>query len=278
MSKVWFITGCSSGFGRELAKVAAEHGDKVVGTLRKEEQMQAFEELAPGSLKAVLLDVTRREQIDKGVADALQEFGKIDVLVNNAGYGSMGAIEAVDPQEMRQQFEVNVFGSVEMIQAVLPSMRERKEGRIINITSIAGLRGSAGLGIYNGSKFALEGIGEALARELSPFDIKVTNVEPGPFRTDWAGRSATYSETEIPGYEASAGKFTEGLKEVSGNQVGDPHRAAQAMYKLAYLDHPPLHLPMGGLAYRGVKAKVKELLAEVDKFEYLGLPTDFPEE
>lgn len=277
MPKVWFITGCSTGFGRELARVAAQKGDQVVGTLRKSEQVADFEAIHPENIKAVILDVTIPEQVQAGVQTCLEAFGRIDVLVNNAGYGSMGVVEQVSGEEMRRQFEVNVFGAIQMIQAVLPTMRTQQSGHIMNITSIAGLRGTPGLGIYNGSKFALEGVGEALARELKPFEIYVTNVEPGPFRTDWAGRSANYTEIEIEGYERSAGAIMEGLRARSGKQAGDPVRAAHAMYALTELEEPPVHLPLGAWAYKGARMKVKAMLEEIDKYEYLGLPTDFPD-
>ncbi|MEO1804566.1 MAG: oxidoreductase [Bacteroidota bacterium] len=277
MPKVWFITGCSTGFGRELARVAAQKGDQVVGTLRKPEQVADFEAIHPENIKAVILDVTIPEQVQAGVQVCLEAFGRIDVLVNNAGYGSMGVVEQVSGEEMRRQFEVNVFGAIQMIQAVLPTMRTQQSGHIMNITSIAGLRGTPGLGIYNGSKFALEGVGEALARELKPFEIYVTNVEPGPFRTDWAGRSANYTEIEIEGYERSAGAIMEGLRARSGKQAGDPVRAAHAMYALTELEEPPVHLPLGAWAYKGARMKVKAMLEEIDKYEYLGLPTDFPD-
>ncbi|MEL6135675.1 MAG: oxidoreductase, partial [Bacteroidota bacterium] len=264
------------GFGRELARVAAQKGDKVFGTLRKQEQVADFEALDE-NIKAVILDVTNPDQIRAGVQACLEALGRIDVLVNNAGYGSMGIIEQATREEMRRQFEVNVFGAIEMIQAVLPTMRAQKSGHILNITSIAGLRGTPGLGIYNGSKFALEGMGEALARELKPFQIYVTNVEPGPFRTDWAGRSANYEEIGIEGYERSAGTIIDSLKDRSGKQAGDPVRAAHAMYALTQLDEPPVHLPLGAWAYKGARMKMKEMLEEIDAFEYLGLPTDYPE-
>ncbi|MEO0899282.1 MAG: oxidoreductase [Bacteroidota bacterium] len=277
MKKVWFITGCSTGFGRELAKVAADKGDAVVGTLRKESQIAELEALAPGSIKAVLVDVTNPEQIASGVQVAIDTFGRIDYLVNNAGYGSMGTIEEVPAEEIQRQFDVNVFGAISMIKAVLPSMRAQQSGHILNITSIAGLRGNAGFGIYNGSKFALEGIGEALSRELRPFQIHVTNVEPGPFRTDWAGRSATYTQTSIPGYEESAGKFMSNLSDMSGKQVGDPLKAAEAMHQLVQLENPPVHLPLGAWSYKGARGKMEAMLKEIDAFEYLGLPTDYTE-
>ncbi|RMG61995.1 MAG: SDR family NAD(P)-dependent oxidoreductase [Bacteroidetes bacterium] len=275
--KVWFITGCSTGFGRELAKVAAAKGDFVYGTVRQEAQMEALEALAPGQIKALLLDVTHPATIKAGVQTALDTHGQIDVLVNNAGYGSLGPLEVVEEEEMFRQFDVNVFGPVRLIQAVLPGMRARRSGHILNITSIAGLNGFPGVGIYNGSKFALEGIGESLSHEVRPLGIHVTNVEPGPFRTDWAGRSATYTRTQIADYETTAIRNMESIASVSGKQIGDPVRAAEAMYALTELDKPPVHLPLGGPAYMRARIKFGDILQEIDDFEYLGLPTDYPE-
>lgn len=276
--KVWFITGCSTGFGRELAQIAAQHGDQVVGTLRQDEQVDTFHYLVPEHTMGVKLDVTQPEQIAAGVQQALERHGRIDVLVNNAGYGSLGALEEVPNEEIRQQFEVNVFGAINMIKAVLPTMRKQRSGHILNITSIAGIQGYPGVGAYNASKFALEGIGEALAADVKPLGIYVTNVEPGPFRTDWAGRSATYTQNQIDDYAESAGKNLRSLEQVSGNQPGDPVKAAQAMFDLVQLDNPPMHLPLGGPAYKRVRAKLQDFLKEIDDFEHLGLPTDYTEE
>lgn len=278
MAKVWFITGCSTGFGRELAQVAAEKGDQVVGTLRQQSQIQEFEALAPGQLTGVLLDVTHPEQVRQGVQAAIDQHGRIDVLVNNAGYGSLGPIEAADEEEMKRQFDVNVFGQVRMLKAVLPHMRKQRSGHVLNVTSIAGLNGFPGVGIYNGSKFALEGIGEALAHEVKPLGIKVTNVEPGPFRTDWAGRSATFYETDIEDYADTAIKNMNAIAGVSGNQVGSPRKGAKAMYALTELSEPPVHLPLGGAAYKRARIKFNGILKEIDDYEHLGLPTDYTEE
>ena len=276
--KVWFITGCSTGFGRELAQIAAQQGDQVVGTLRHDEQVEAFDYLVPEHTMGVKLDVTQPDQIAAGIRQALERHGRIDVLVNNAGYGSMGALEEVPDEEVRRQFEVNVFGAINMIKAVLPTMRKQRSGHILNITSIAGVQGFPGLGAYNASKFALEGIGEALAADVKPLGIRVTNVEPGPFRTDWAGRSANYTQNQIDDYAESAGKNLRSLEQVSGHQPGDPVKAAQAMYDLVQLENPPMHLPLGEPAYRGIRAKLQNFLRELDDFEHLGLPTDYTEE
>ena len=276
--KVWFITGCSTGFGRELAQIAAQQGDQVVGTLRQDEQVEAFDYLVPEHTLGVKLDVTQPEQVAAGVQRALEAHGRIDVLVNNAGYGSLGALEEVPDEEIRKQFEVNVFGAINMIKAVLPTMRKQRSGHILNITSIAGLQGYPGVGAYNASKFALEGIGETLAADVKHLGIKVINVEPGPFRTDWAGRSATYTQSQIDDYAESAGKNLRSLEQVSGHQPGDPVKAAQAMYDVVQLDNPPMHLPLGGPAYQRVRTKLQDFLRELDEFEHLGLPTDYTEE
>ena len=193
----------------------------------------------------------------------------------NAGYGVMGSIEEVSDEEVRRQFEVNVFGVLTTIRAVLPQMRKQRSGHIIHVTSIAGRIGSQGLGIYNGSKFALEGIGEALAAELKPLNIKVTNVEPGPFRTAWAGGSASYENTKISDYESTGGERIKSLQNLSGNQPGDPVKAADAIYKLAQLEEAPVHLPLGKIAY-DVFGKVNNgLIDELAKFESLGKECDF---
>lgn len=274
--KIWFITGCSTGFGRELAQVAAAKGDFVYGTVRQAAQVAALEALVPGLIKGLVLDVTHPATIKAGVQAALDAHGHIDVLVNNAGYGSLGPLEVVSEEEMFRQFDVNVFGAVRLIQAVLPGMRARRRGHILNVTSIAGLNGFPGVGIYNGSKFALEGIGESLSREVSHLGIFVTNVEPGPFRTDWAGRSATYTQADIPDYEPTAQRNMDAIAGVSGQQIGDPVRGAEAMYALTELPQPPVHLPLGGPAYKRARIKFREILAEIDQYEYLGLPTDYP--
>lgn len=276
--KVWFITGCSTGFGRALAQVATAKGDKVAGTLRKKEQFEAFEALSPGNIKAILMDVTNPDQVKAGVQEVLDTFGRIDVLVNNAGYGSMGPIEEVSDAEVRRQFDVNVFGALDVTRQVLPHMRKQRSGHIINITSIAGIQGFPGVGIYNGSKFALEGIGEALAAEVKHLGIKVTNVEPGPFRTEWAGSSATFTKPAIEDYAEGAGVNIHAIESRSGKQVGDPVKGAVAMYQLTTLDEPPVHLPLGGPAYNRVRSKTEWYNQEVDAFEYLGKPTDYNEE
>lgn len=273
--KVWFITGVSSGLGKQLANEVLAQGQIVVGTFRKQDQVEAFNNENPGNSFGVLIDVASTEMIIEGVKTVLEKFGKIDVLVNNAGYGVMGSVEEISDEEVRRQFEVNVFGVLTTIREVLPMMRKQRSGHIINITSIAGRLGSQGLGIYNGSKFALEGIGEALAAELKPLNIKVTNVEPGPFRTEWAGSSAAYDNTKIEDYESTVGERIRGLQSLNGNQPGDPAKAADAIYKLANLEEAPVHLPLGKIAY-DVFGKVNNgLIEELAKFEHIGKECDF---
>lgn len=278
MSRVWLVTGCSTGFGRELVKLIAEKGEIAVGTVRQSEQIDSLESLAPGKIRGAVLDVQKQETIAVVSQWLEKEYGRLDVLVNNAGYGTMGAIEETSDGEIQRQFDVNVFGAVRMMKLALPFMRKQRSGHILNITSLAGRHGFPGVGIYNGSKFALEGIGEALAVETRHLGIKVTNIEPGPFRTDWAGRSATFNASNIEDYAESAGRNMEAIKEVSGNQVGDPIRAVNAMYEVTTLENPPIHLPLGGPAYRRIYKKLGELKEEMTQFEYLGLPTDYTEE
>lgn len=275
--RVWLVTGCSTGFGRELVKVVAEHGEMVLGTVRKASQVAELESINPDLVKGVVLDVQKQDTIDLAAQLIEKGYGRLDVLVNNAGYGTLGPIEETSEEEIQRQFDVNVYGCVRMIKLALPFMRKQRSGHILNITSIAGLQGFPGVGIYNGSKFALEGIGEALAAETKHLGISVTNVEPGPFRTDWAGRSATFNESSIADYNESAAKNMDAIRGVSGTQVGDPVKAVRAMFELTRLDNPPVHLPLGGPAYKRVGIKLQEFKEEVDQFEYLGRPTDFEE-
>jgi len=276
--KVWLVTGCSTGFGKELVKVLAANGDQAIGTVRKQEQIAELESMNPRLVTGVLLDVQDQTSIDAAAKIIEEKFGRVDVLVNNAGYGSIGPVEEISEAEMQRQFDVNVFGSVRMMKLALPFMRKQKSGHILNITSIAGLNGFPGVGIYNGSKFALEGIGEALAAECRPLGINVTNVEPGPFRTEWAGGSATFSDRHISDYAEVGHKTIDSISGVSGKQGGDPVRAVKAMIALTELENPPVHLPLGALAHKRINIRLGEFREELDKFEYLGLPTDYTEE
>jgi NAD(P)-dependent dehydrogenase (short-subunit alcohol dehydrogenase family) len=271
----WLITGVSSGFGRALAEAVLAKGDTVAGTLRNEAAKSDFEKLAPGRAIGILLDVTDEASVRRGVAEAEKKTGGIDVLVNNAGYGLEGAVEEVTFDQVRAQFEVNVFGAVSVIQAVLPFMRKRRAGHIVNITSMGGLTAFPGVGIYNGSKFALEGISEALAKEVKPLGIKVTIVAPGSFRTEWAGRSMVHVDGAIADYEATAGAFRKSLAQRNGRQPGDPKRAADAIVAAVGAAEPPLHLLLGPDALRFVGEKLGALQAEILRWAPVSAATNF---
>ncbi|GAC1377369.1 MAG: oxidoreductase [Hymenobacter sp.] len=273
--KNWFITGASTGFGEALATLLLAKGDRVVATFRRPEQVAAFTQSAPSQRLGVLADVTNAAHITAAVQQALAAFGHLDVVVNNAGYGSLGSIEEISEEETQRQFDVNVFGPLRLIRAVLPHLRARRAGHILNITSVGGLLGLVHSGIYNSSKFALEGLGESLALQLAPLGIHVTNVEPGPFRTQWAGPSATYLQPRIADYLPTVGEGLKASLGRDGNQVGDPVKAAEAMYQLVRLPHPPVHLLLGGPAYQMARQKFQAISKEIDDFAYLGEPTDF---
>jgi NAD(P)-dependent dehydrogenase (short-subunit alcohol dehydrogenase family) len=271
----WLITGVSSGFGRALAEAVLAKGDRVAGTVRKAAAKTEFETLAPGRALGILLDVTDEASVRRGVGEAEERTGGIDVLVNNAGYGFEGAIEEATPAQIRAQFEVNVFGAVAVIQAILPQMRRRRAGHIVNIASMGGLTAFPGVGIYNGSKFALEGISEALAKEVKPLGIKVTIVEPGSFRTDWAGRSMVHVERTIADYEETAGLFRRALAQRNGRQPGDPRKAARAIIQAVGAETPPLHLLLGTDALRLVGEKLGALETEIMRWAPVSVSTDF---
>jgi NAD(P)-dependent dehydrogenase (short-subunit alcohol dehydrogenase family) len=271
----WFITGVSSGFGRALAEAVLAKGHKVIGTVRQEEARAPFEALSPGNAAAVVLDVTDEAGVHTVVDEVVQRHGRIDVLVNNAGFGLEGAVEEVSLDQVRDQFEVNVFGPVAVMQAVLPHMRKQRSGHIINVTSMGGLTAFPGVGIYNGSKFALDGISEALAKEVRPLGIKVTIVAPGSFRTDWAGRSMVHVEKPISDYEPTAGAFRQSLAERNGRQGGDPKKAAAALIAVTEANEPPLRLVLGPDALRFVGDKLGALQAEMLKWAAVSAATNF---
>jgi len=273
MAKTFLITGVSSGFGRALAQAALRDGHTVAGTVRKEGDRADFERLGRGA-RAVILNVTDTNQIAPAIAAIEKDIGAIDVLVNNAGYGHEGILEESSIEDLRRQFEVNVFGAVAMIQAVLPAMRQRRAGHILNITSMGGIITLPGLSYYHGSKFALEGISEALGKEVKDFGIHVTAIEPGGFRTDWAGRSMVRAARSIADYDALIEPIRKRRMELSGWQVGDPAKAAQAMLKVALSDNPPAHLLLGSDAVRLVEEKMKSLQADFDAWKSVSLSTD----
>lgn len=272
--KTLLITGVSSGFGRALAEEALAAGHRVVGTVRGEPARLAFESLSPGAAIGRILDVTDFDAIDGVVADIEASAGAIDVLVNNAGYGHEGVMEESPLSEMRRQFDVNVFGAVAMIKAVLPFMRQRRRGHILNITSMGGHITMPGIAYYCGSKFALEGISEALGKEVQPLGIAVTAVAPGSFRTDWAGRSMTRTPRAIADYDAIFDPIRKAREEKSGHQLGDPRKAARAMLAAINADHPPAHLLLGSDALGLVRGKLAALQEELTAWETVTKSTD----
>ncbi|MGF6381427.1 NAD(P)-dependent dehydrogenase (short-subunit alcohol dehydrogenase family) [Paraburkholderia atlantica] len=273
-SKTLLITGVSSGFGRALAQEALAMGHNVVGTVRTVEAKREFESLSANAAWGRVLDVTAFDAIDGVVAEIEASVGPIDVLVNNAGYGHEGIMEESPLSEMRRQFDVNVFGAVAMMKAVLPFMRERRRGHIVNITSMGGYITMPGITYYCGSKFALEGISEALGKEVQPFGIAVTAVAPGSFRTDWAGRSMTRTPRSISDYDDTFNPIRQAREEKSGKQLGDPSKAARAMLAVIAAEHPPTRLLLGSDALGLVRAKLSALKAEIDAWEATTVSTD----
>ncbi|EMF4698589.1 oxidoreductase [Serratia bockelmannii] len=273
-SKTILITGVSSGFGQALAREALAVGHRIVGTVRNSEALQAFAALDTQRAFGYLLDVTDDERIDEVVGEIESAVGPIDVLVNNAGYGHEGILEESPLAELRRQFDVNVFGAVAMIKAVLPGMRQRRRGHIINITSMGSFITLPGISYYCGSKFALEGISETLSKELAPFNLHVTAVAPGSFRTDWAGRSMVRSPRRLPDYDALFEPVRQARQEKNGKQLGDPVKAAHAMLALIESGNPPTHLLLGSDALSLVRQKLEALGQEIEQWEKLTRSTD----
>jgi NADP-dependent 3-hydroxy acid dehydrogenase YdfG len=271
---VWFITGCSTGFGHEIAKQALGRGFRVVATARKPKELKSLHEL--GDVLTLKLDVTDHREIDDAVKAAEDKFGQIDVLVNNAGIGYFAAIEEGENDQIRKLFDINVFGLCRMTRAVLPGMRQKRRGLIVNLSSLAGIRGMPALGYYNATKFAVEGLSEALRGEVGPLGLKVMVVEPSGFRTDWAGRSAEESQKKIADYAATADARRTALRDVSGKQPGDPVRAAKAIIDAALLAEPPHHLLLGNDAYEMAMSKVEELRKEFQAGEAVARGADYP--
>ena len=273
---VWFITGCSTGFGRELTRLLMARGNRVVITARNPAAIQDLAAEGGERALALALDVTDPGQITHSVEAALARFGRIDVLVNNAGYGYLSAVEEGKDADIRAMFETNVFGLAAMTRAVLPSMRAQRKGCILNVSSMGGFTGFPGVGYYNATKFAVEGLSEALAKEVEPLGIRVVIVEPGPFRTDWAGRSLKMPEHPIADYQETAVARRQRTHANSGTQPGDPVRGAQAMITAAEAEHPPLRLVLGRPALEAARAKLEALRRDFDAWEEVTLGADFP--
>ncbi len=277
ISQTWFITGCSTGLGRALAIYLLAHGHRVVATARKPANIASLPGATADNYLALPLDVTQPGQIEATVAQAWQRWGRVDVVVNNAGYGLVGSIEGMGDAQIRHQFEVNFFGAVAVTKAFLPLMRQAGGGRFLHVSSIAGLNAAPGGAMYSASKFALEGFSEGLHKEGAAVGITSTLIEPGPFRTDWAGRSLVYAEQRIEAYEATVGTMFAYLDGANGRQKGDPDRAAAAMAAVAAMDQPPLRLLLGAGAHRTFFKKVADLQAEAQQHEALTLSADYPD-
>ncbi|HWW99109.1 MAG TPA: oxidoreductase [Edaphobacter sp.] len=275
--RTWFITGASTGFGRLLAEEVLKAGGKVIATARNLEKVADLEAKYPQAAKAIALDVIDAGQVDSAVTQAFAQFGRVDVLVNNAGYGVAGAIEEVSDAEFMPMFETNVFGLLRVTRAFLPYLRKQRSGHILNLSSIGGVVAGPGIGFYNATKFAVEGISEALAAELAPLGISVTIIEPGPFRTDFLGRSGVVAKTRIADYDATAGNMRKYFAENDGKQKGDPLRAVHAMMQVVESPNPPLRLLLGASALQRLRGKLGNWEKEIAVWEQVTMGADFPE-
>ncbi len=274
-TRTFLITGVSSGLGRAFAIGALQAGHRVIGTVRQRDAASAHEALAPGRAHAVILDVTDFDAVPAAVSRVEREVGPVDVLVNNAGYGLEGILEESSLDDVRRQFDANVFGAVAMIKAVLPGMRERRSGHIVNVTSMGGFITMPGITAYCGSKFALEGISEALAKEVRALGVRVTALAPGQFRTDWAGRSMDRAPRSIGDYDAVMDPIRAARQARSGRQPGEPARAAEALLKLVASDDPPVRLYLGADALQLVGDKLEAMRTEMAAWEAVSRSTDF---
>jgi len=273
--RVWFITGCSTGFGAALAQEVLSRGERAVVTSRKQEATQSIVRSFPDQAIAFALDVTQPAVVNQVVRQALDKAGHIDVLVNNAGYGVVGAVEEVSDAEGRQVFETNVMGLLHVTRAVLPHFRERKQGHIINMSSMTGLFAPPGFGFYSGTKFAVEGLTEALASEVKPLGVRVTLVEPGPFRTNFRG-GLVMAKKVINDYDPVVGPVRKSMSEPGGKQPGDPERAAKLIVDVVNAANPPLRLPMGDIAVQQIRNKLAAVEREIREWETAIRATNFP--
>ena len=275
MIKTWLITGCSGGFGKTLAEAVLARGDRLVATARDAGPLGDLSNRYPDAVRTAALDVTQEGSAAAAVALAEEAFGGLDILVNNAGFGFMGAIEEATPAEYRPMFETNVFGLIETTRAALPALRKRKGARVVNFSSGAGIAGAAGYGYYNATKFAVEGLSEALAQELVPLGLAVIIVEPGPFRTDFLGRSISTAKNEIDDYAETSGKLRQYRDSNNGRQAGDPEKAVAVILKAVDAATPPLHLPLGPVAYAIAEKKLAAFRADLDAWRDIATATDF---
>lgn len=273
--QVWLITGSSSGLGRSLAQAALEKGYSVVATARQPEKLDKLALQYPQTLKTVRLEVTNPNEVRDVVATAISVFGRIDVLVNNAGYGLVGALEELSPEQIRHNFETMVFGSIAMMQGVLPIMRQQQSGHIVNISSIVGFSNRPGFSVYGGAKCALGAISEGLQAEVAPLGIRVTIVAPGPFRTDFFGRSLVQAQNSIAAYQSTSGKFRQYISQNQGSESGDPDKAAQVIIQVVESENPPLRIVLGKYAYRRFRQKLESLTKDLNTWEVVATSTDF---
>ncbi len=274
--KTWFITGASSGFGRALAAAVIAQGHQVAVTARDVSQVEDLAQDHPLQARAYALDLTQPESIRQAIAEARRDFGRLDVVVNNAGYGLIGALEECSEEQMLRNIETNLTGPLRVMRAVLPVFREQRGGHFINMGAAAAISNYAGFSVYGGAKAGMELASEAVAAEAAPFGVKVTVVIPGPFRTDFIKRSLDRAEQAVPEYGATAGKFMGFLEKVDGKQPGDPAAAAQAIIQAVESDKPPFRLVLGKYAYQKARRQLDRLRAELDGWERVGLPTDYP--
>lgn len=277
--KVWFITGCSTGFGRQIAKKAIEAGHKVAVTARNTDQIQDLVAGKEAHTIALALDVTNQTQVKEAVQNTIEQFGRIDVLVNNAGIGYFGSVEESVEEETRKMFEINFWGLMRVTNEVLPHMRSQKSGHIINFSSIGGLVSFPTLGYYHATKYAVEGISESLAQEIAPFNINVSLIEPSGFRTDWGGRSSVKTDTAIPELRDSVvGQMIQGVASQSGQESGNPEKAAEALLKIVESENPPLRLLLGNDAYQAANYKLSTMRETIEEWKEVTLNADFDAE
>ena len=274
-SPVWLITGCSSGLGRALAARVLARGHRLIATARQPETLDELVAADPSRCRALALDVADASQVSPLVAQAAEIFGRLDVVVNNAGYGLVGAVEEYDEAQITRNFETNFFGALRVIRAALPILRAQRRGHFVNISAAAVIANYAGFSIYGATKWALEGLSESLAAEVRPLGLKVTIVQPGPFRTEFISRSLERASAAIPDYEASSGKFRRFLETMNGRQPGDPAKAADAIIAAVESDNPPLRLVLGKYAIDKTRRKLGSAARELDAGSAAGAATDF---
>lgn len=274
-NRIWFITGISGGLGKALAEAVMANGNFAVGTFRSELQAADFSKQNEGKGLGLVMDVTQQEQVRAAFEVVQTNFGRLDVLVNNAGFGFAGAVEEASDEEVRAVMEANFFGALEVTRQALPLFRQQKSGHILQISSHGGIKAFPGFGIYNAAKFALEGFSEALAGEVAPLGIRLSIVEPGPFRTGFAAGSFQEAAAKIDDYQATAGAFRERMRAVNGKQEGDPEKAAAAIYHITTLENPPLRLPLGKIPLTTIQAKLDSVQKDLNDWRALAEGTVF---